>query len=265
MTDLRVRRARRMAAALLARWGVEREKPVPVEELARARGLRVTDGPLDGALARLVRVGDGGSIRLSDRHAHAGQRRFSLAHELGHFELAHDHKIDLCEAADLASTDKLRELEANAFAAELLLPEAALRRRCEVSPVTLDHVIALAEEYGTSPVATAIRFVELTSERAAAVLSQNGRVRWAARSATFWPNIARGQRVLPWSVAHSFFVQGKLACDADMVDATAWIDGTRLHGPAEIREHALALPQLRAVLSLLWIPEACAQLAARVG
>ena len=67
-----------------------------------------------------------------------------------------------------------------------------------------------------------------------------------------------------WSLAHSFFARGRLACDADQVDATAWIDGSRLRGPAEIRECALALPQLRAVLSLLWIPESCEQLAFRI-
>jgi len=262
--ELRVRRARRAAGALLRRWGVENEKPVPVELLARARRLDVIDGPLDGALARLVRVGKGGTIRLSDRHDHPGQRRFSLAHELGHFELAHDHAIDLCQASDFASTDKLPEVEANAFAAELLLPESALRRRCEVSPVTLDHVVELANEYQTSPVATAIRFVELTSERTAAVLSQNGAVRWAVRSESFWPEIQRGQRVLEWSLAYSFFRRGRLACAADMVDAAAWIDGTRLRGPAEIHECALEIPQLRAVLSLLWIPESCGSLAHRV-
>ena len=263
MRELRVRRARRAAQHLLRRWGIEHDKPVPGEKLARARRLDVIDGPLEGALARLARVGRGGTIRLSDRHDHPGQRRFSLAHELGHFELAHDHAIDLCEASDFAATDKLGEVEANAFAAELLLPETALRRRCEVSPVTLEHVVEIANEYGTSPVATAIRFVELTSERTAAVLSQNGAVRWAVRSESFWPEIRRGQRLMNWSLAHSFFARGQLACDADAVDASAWIDGSRLRGPAEIHECALAIPQLRAVLSLLWIPEACADLAYR--
>lgn len=265
MNDLRVRRARNAARTLLHTWGAELERPVPVEQLARLRRLDVVDGPLAGALARLVRIGAGGTIRLSDRHDHPGQRRFSLAHELGHFELAHDQVIDFCAPSDFTTFDKMREIEANAFAAELLLPEVALRKCCDVSPVSLDHVIDLAAAYQTSPVATAIRFVELTSERCAVVLTQNGAVKWAVRSESFWPEITRGQRVLPWSLAHSYFARGRLACAADTVDATAWIDGTRLRGPVEIHEHAMELPQLRAVLSLLWIPESCAALAHRAS
>lgn len=265
MTDreLCVRRARRAADALLRRWGIRGSEPIPVEELALASGLQVVDGPLGGAIARLTRVGSRGIIRLSDRHDHPGQRRFSLAHELGHFVLQHDTAVDLCEAKDLNDLGKLREVEANAFAAELLLPERTVRRRCEVSPVTLEPIVQLAEEFGTSPVATAIRFTELTSERCAVVLSQRGVVRWAVRSESFWPRIGRGQRLLPWSLAHSYFARGELAAESDAVDAAAWIDACDLHGSADIHEYAMAIPQLRAVLSLLWIPEKCAALAHR--
>jgi len=97
------------------------------------------------------------------------------------------------------------------------------------------------------------------------VLSQNGAVRWAVRSDSFWPEITRGQRLLQWSLAHSVFARGKLATTTDTVDATAWIDSTRLRGPAEIHEHALALPQLKAVLSLPWIPEGSSEIAYRLG
>jgi hypothetical protein len=135
--------------------------------------------------------------------------------------------------------------------------------RCEVSPVSLDHVLGIADDYQTSPVATAIRFVELTPERCAVVLSQAGTVRWAVRSETFWPEITRGQGILQWSLAHSYFARGQLDASADMVDASAWIDGTRLRGPADIHEHAMPLPQLGAVMSLLWIPESCEPLAHR--
>jgi hypothetical protein len=71
------------------------------------------------------------------------------------------------------------ESEADVFAAELLMPDFLARRRCEVSPVSLEPVRALARDFGKSLCASAIRFVELTSERCAAVYSEHGKVSWA--------------------------------------------------------------------------------------
>jgi hypothetical protein len=259
--ELRLRRARRAAAALLHRWGLDGplEAPVDVEGLARAMGIKLVPARLDGPLARVVHAGRVAMVRLSDRHDHPGQLRFSIAHELGHLELGHSTHARLCAAPELhafGDDDRLREQEANAFASELLLPEASVRRRCEVSPVDLSVVRGIAEDFGMSMVATAITFVELTSERCAVVLSQERRVRWAVRSEMFWPTIQRGQNVSPWSLAYDYFARGDVSGERDEVDARAWIDGTQLGGrEPTLHEHALVLPQMRAVMSLLWIPE----------
>ena len=131
----------------------------------------------------------------------------------------------------------------------MLLPARLVQRRCETSPVHLGIIESIAAEFETSLVATAIRFAELTSERCAVVLSQRGKVRWAVRSETFWPHIARAKPLLPWSIAHDYFRSGQVSDECEEIDASAWVDGDRLRGAAEIYDHARVIPSINAVLS----------------
>lgn len=267
MRELRVRRARTAALQLLKRFGLEREYPVPVEDIAWALGVEVVHGGLTGALASLTRAGDRARIRVSDEPAEPGQLRFSIAHELGHLVLKHPSSLDFCEEKTIQRyfLDGDTEAEANAFAAELLMPQPLVQRRCDVSPVDLDVIGGIAADFGTSLVATAIRFAELTAERCAVVFAQQRRVRWVVRSSSFWPRIERGQALSPWSLADDYFARGSVSRACEPIDASAWVPGNHLEREEEIFEHATTLPSLGAVLSLVWIPESAASLAHRVA
>lgn len=56
-------------------------------------------------------------------------QRFSVAHELGHYVLGHGAAGFLKAPADVVRED-WQEIEANRFAAELLMPELLLRKHC---------------------------------------------------------------------------------------------------------------------------------------
>ena len=72
------------------------------------------------------------------------RRRFTAAHELGHAVLHGDSMGEFIADADIAEADEAetqREREANAFAAELLMPEEVCRLRAE----------ELKKQYGACP------------------------------------------------------------------------------------------------------------------
>jgi hypothetical protein len=84
------------------------------------------------------------------------RQRFTIAHELGHcvchcLEGKAPHlQPAFCRAADLAhDVDRALEREANVFAAELLMPEEAVRAAWTRSP----DVAAVSERFGVSPLA----------------------------------------------------------------------------------------------------------------
>lgn len=258
MRDLWVRKAREAARALSRRFGVTAPAHIHVEAFATRLGATIQVGPLEGAVAQLVRVGRDVHIIVSERVTDTCAIRFSIAHELGHFVLGHPSRppAELCSAPrghrGAPAGERNYELEANAFAGELLMPEHLLRRACEVSPVSMEIPRQIARDYNVSILASAIQFAELASERCAAVFSARREVVWSAPSPTFTRAIPRGKRIDPESVAWDFFASGRLDDRAQAVPADAWLDTSV---EAEIVEHSIASPEHGTVLSLLWIPE----------
>ena len=79
------------------------------------------------------------------------RQRFTLAHEFGHHRLGHATVVDRPEA--FFDGHDPHEVEANAFAAEFLIPRVAVERWArERDPraITLEDVVRLAFEYGVS-------------------------------------------------------------------------------------------------------------------
>ncbi|MDQ3368478.1 MAG: ImmA/IrrE family metallo-endopeptidase [Myxococcota bacterium] len=228
-----------------------------VEAFATRLGVEIIEAPLDGATAQLVRIGTRTMIIVAERVTDPAARRFSIAHELGHLLLKHPSRdpSELCRpyGATLFNAHVPDyEAEANAFAAELLMPSKMLQRDCEVSPVDLEVPRRIAREYNVSILASARRFTELASERCAAVFSENREVKWVAPSATFSRDIARGKRIDAASLAADYFTKGAIADEPQPVPADAWFETS---AEVDIVEHSIYSRELGTVLTMLWVPE----------
>jgi Zn-dependent peptidase ImmA (M78 family) len=164
---VRDERADALRAHYHAAFG-DAELPVPVEAIAEdLLGLQVGESEemkVSGMLLPLER-----RIWLNADEG-APRRRFTLAHELGHWVCQHlEGKTApvYCRAVDVqpepSAVDRALEREANIFAAELLMPEDAVR---EVWPhsATLGE---LALQFGVSGAAMEWRLYSfgLISER----------------------------------------------------------------------------------------------------
>src|SRR5258706_13015634 len=135
-----IREARRVARALVYRFGIAAPDHIRIEAIAKRMGARVVEIRLDGADAQLVRVGSDVRIMVSDRIPDGGARRFGIGHELGHFVLGHPsmppYMLRTSTPRPTSNNERDYEAEANAFASELLMPYVLVHRWCEVSPVT---------------------------------------------------------------------------------------------------------------------------------
>lgn len=160
-------RIRKEAKELLSRFEIQ-EPPVPVQRLARGCGARIVsvpgkDGDIDGFLYR-----DGDEVVIGvNRDRAAVRRRFTIAHELGHLRL-HEQgqvhvdrgfRVRLRSGVSSEGTD-WEEMEANRFAAELLMPVDFLRDDLKGQEFDLaddNELRLLARRYGVSTQALAIR------------------------------------------------------------------------------------------------------------
>jgi Zn-dependent peptidase ImmA (M78 family) len=125
------------AEALLARLAVK-SPPTPVEKIAKALGAEVRFAPFDNELSGMVYVKDGVPIIGVNSLHHPNRQRFTIAHELGHLELHRqmitsavhvdkDFPALMRDSKSATGTEQI-EIQANQFAAELLMPRTLIHQ-----------------------------------------------------------------------------------------------------------------------------------------
>jgi hypothetical protein len=237
-------------------YGLSAPELIDIEAIAYVHGLMTIIAPLKGAAARLLRKGERGVIRVADSIDLSSQRRFCVAHELGHF-LLHRNVADLsiCTAQQMVSWQQTTGLEpeANLFAAELLMPEELFRSIAPRLP-TLESLEALAEKFRTTLTATLYRYVELGVVMCALVVSQEAKVRWFLTASDFGFRLRGvGSSLDPRTCAADFFGTRSAAKLTADVPANAWLEDERVRDVWQLRELMFPMPRYRSTASVLWI------------
>jgi Zn-dependent peptidase ImmA (M78 family) len=166
----RYARIRREVVDVLTRAGVT-EPPVPVEKIANMLGARVVTDDFNNEISGILFRSDAETVIGVAKEQSKTRQRFTIAHEIGHL-LLHDaeevhvdreFRVKLRSQASSAAVD-VDEIEANAFAAGLLMPETFLRRDVRQLSVDFDdatQVEALAKRYHVSAQAMTFRLLNL--------------------------------------------------------------------------------------------------------
>ncbi|MBX3512016.1 MAG: ImmA/IrrE family metallo-endopeptidase [Xanthobacteraceae bacterium] len=142
--------------------------PVPVEKIAKALGVRVQYAPLDGDLSGMAFIKDSVPIAGINSLHNPNRQRFTLAHELAHIRLhreelekqVHIDKGSLRRDSMSAKGENDLEIEANAFASELLMPRELLNAALKGRTVDLEDsklIESLARHFRVSEAALKFR------------------------------------------------------------------------------------------------------------
>lgn len=165
--------ARRQAEQLIRRFNITAPS-VKVERIVADLGLRLVRKPLGAVSGLLILGADAATICVNNRHP-ANRQRFTIAHEIGHHYLKHQlrpgehvfvdegHFISQRGARASEGVDPI-EIEANQFAAALLMPADFVRDAVSELGVTMlldTHVADLAEKFEVSEQAMTIRLSAL--------------------------------------------------------------------------------------------------------
>lgn len=153
----------RLAKRVRARLGCE-EGAVDLHQLCERLDLTFVARTLpDGTSGMLVRRPEG-NVLVVDQTEPVQRQRFTAAHEIGHLLLHKDAEIfvDYRDKRSQSGRDP-KEIEANRFAAALLMPEHLLRRDAESSTALDDDELIqeLARRYEVSKTAMSIRLSSL--------------------------------------------------------------------------------------------------------
>ena len=164
---------------------------LPIDPIALAGDLDIKVLPkpasAEGVSGMLLRYGESFGIAYATHIESIGFRNFSVAHELGHYYLpGHVDAVfsngEIHEShAGFASGNRY-EIEADHFAATLLMPRALFKKAMSVAGDGLPAIEKLAEQCRTSLTATAIRYARCTREPVAIVLSTGTRINYCFMS-----------------------------------------------------------------------------------
>jgi Zn-dependent peptidase ImmA (M78 family) len=223
-------------------------------------GLRLVELSAERFEGALLRVKNGrvGTIVINKDIPEASRRRFTLAHELGHYLLPNQQELlSPCNGRVIEQWGggaSAAEQDANRFAAAILMPIDQLLPVLKAPP-SFATVKNISQVFGTSLSAAAYRYCERTSFRVAVVWSEQGKARWYKASTEFERYVRLGD--LDDQTFAAGCLRGESAPDHfESVPATAWLYEQGLRGEARIWEHSLWLPNYDATLTLLYIKEA---------
>ncbi len=227
--------ARQAAEALLKE---EELLSLPVDPfaIAASRDIMVEGKPekVDGVSGMLLRHGNNFGIVYATHIRSEGFQRFSVAHELGHYFLpGHVHQViqnGIHVSRGGFVTNDPYELEADHFAAGLLMPEQPFRKEIDRREPGLAAIEAIADLCVASRTAAAIRYAEVGDAATAVIMSTGGVVDYcfmseAMKSLPKLDWLRKGIKVPLGTVTAT------LASDPRRVAA-----GERVKGEADVRE-----------------------------
>lgn len=153
-----------LAREVLAAQKLDGSAPVPVEKVARNLGAQVRFSPMDDELSGMIFIKDNVPIIGVNALHHLNRQRFTISHECGHWLMHKDrlssdevhvdksYRILMRDPTSALGTETI-EVEANRFAAELLMPRPLLEKTLADIQVEIDDdepMEALARKFKVS-------------------------------------------------------------------------------------------------------------------
>jgi Zn-dependent peptidase ImmA (M78 family) len=247
------------AERILKSLGISDPQEIDLEAIAWTRGAVVNYRPLDGCEARILGSARKAVISVNSRSPER-RRRFSLAHELGHW---HHHRglVLFCGKDDIGNyaNDTLNpERHADAFASDLILPNYLLIPRIQkLKGVTLIAAREMSDEFCASLTATLLK-ITLSNQFPMVIACYNKtKRRW----------FERAPMIQPWwhplrALDQQTFAADMLFNDASeenfprKMPADAWFD-FKGSDRFEVTEQSFLLPG-EEILTVLTLPDAAA-------
>jgi hypothetical protein len=230
---------------------------VDLYDLAQKLELEIVEVDLksfDGALLR-SRTGFYGRILVRSGIREVGRKRFTIAHEIGHYIL-HGNQQNSCSPRVIEGWKEgqpLPEREADTFASELLLPTTDVAQHVNRRWPSMQVVSDIADHYGASMMAAGRKFCDVASQQCALVWSSNRVIRWFHPSPSFVNFIEPGASLSSDSLALATHEGRTLTDEMEEVPAEAWIKSSWLKDDAVVSEQSILMPSYEGCLSLIWI------------
>lgn len=248
------------ARQLLNEFDIQSVEELNIELIAGYYNIPIRYETTSGFDGMLMRDDSNAIITINKNIREEGKKRSVIAHELGHYFLHPKTKqMDLIKENAVERWDyknNSEENEANAFAAELLMPTSLFKPDVEKANPSFDLITKLAQKYNTSLISTAIKFITVTEEACALIASHEMKRKWFVAGDNFDFCLLNEEKISGQTCVSNIY-KGKMNSERDKkVSANSWLSGYDQYSKAFITEDSISLGKnYGVILTLLWIEE----------
>ena len=214
------------AKKLLHSLGYSEPSDLTIEEIAYACGFMVQYQEMDGSEGRILMNDNDVLISINSLINYQPKVNYILSHEIGHgilhrriVPLFNDNHRTLSEWY----TKGLHEMEANQFAAELLMPAELFTRKVKSKKLALPLIEEIAEYFGASKTATFLRYKDLGPYPVMIIFIEEGLIKWKSCSEDFpYQWLTLGNKLPVYTVAGDYYYRQVEERKPAKVDAIEW-------------------------------------------
>lgn len=252
-------KAQEKAVELLDEFGIDDIQDVDIRDLLYAKGIIYREALLEHYDGRIVYGKRGKAlITVNSNLTYEPRKRFTIAHELGHYVLGHNRK----EVAhdNQASMEYYKsgsqETEANQFASELLIPTSVFLEYLEGEKFTPQLMHDLAEEFKTSVTSIVYKYLDYGPHPIAVFYSYNNKVKYWKKSRDYRRRV-KDLNNLPVphnSVAEEWYLNGEQYGPDEVqdIELNVWFNLWDREENNWGHEYCLVSPKYNTVLSVVW-------------
>jgi len=184
---------RHLASSIMNKFGISEPQNVEVEDIAYALNIPIRYVGLNGCEGRIIHNEKHSIITVNSNNEFESRKRFTIAHEIGHF-LMHrndpiNHNDDVSSLSWFNHKNKHKilnqEYEANEFAAELLLPTSKFISAINGKPFSPELIRSISDTYRVSRTSIIHRFIDCGHHPICVFYAKNNQVHYWRRSEHF--------------------------------------------------------------------------------
>lgn len=164
---------REEAKKILNKYFITRPEQIDIESIVRSENCLIEEIEMqDDQRGHIIYTNTVGLIKINSKLKDYGQKRFTIAHEFGHFIYDHEEispgKIKIASNQENGKVEKFCEK----FAAELLMPEEMFKQITQGKDFNFELITELSNAFQVSEMAAAFRYANIGQIPAAVVVSK---------------------------------------------------------------------------------------------
>ena len=256
---------RKLALSILNDFGIDNPSEIDILDIVGALDIPIKFSSLSGCDGRIIHGKGKSLIAINETIAFETRKRFTIAHELGHYLMHRNDPISHTDNMGSLSwfNDKskqkmaIQEYEANTFASELLLPTAIFTKEIEDYYFSPELIREVSDKYKLSRSSVIHRFVENGNHPVCVFYTRNNKVHYWRRSNDFNYRIKEITKLPPPSdsVAAEFFTQNKIYSideSTQEISKSTWLNVMEEQVNDLFYEFCLVYSDANLSLSVIW-------------